>query len=70
MIFILIFVENCLLYYAIHDFSVWLRIGSNPADINLIQCHIGKIPITLDRSHAIAKAEITFLLLNVNIINS
>ena len=27
MIFILIFVENCLLYDAIHDFSVWLISG-------------------------------------------
>ena len=34
MIYILIFVENCLQYDAIHDFSVGLRIGSNPADIN------------------------------------
>ncbi len=25
MIFILIFVENCLYFDAIHDFSVWLR---------------------------------------------
>ena len=33
MIFILIFVENCL-YYDIHNFSVWLRTGSNPSDIN------------------------------------
>ena len=28
--------ENCLLYDAIHDFSVLLRTGSNPADINLV----------------------------------
>ena len=31
--FILIFIENCLSYDAIHE-SVWLRTGSNPADIN------------------------------------
>ena len=40
MIFIKIFVENCLLYYAIHE---WLRTGSNPADINLFGSHTGKI---------------------------
>ena len=34
MIFLLVFVENCLLYDAIHDFSVWPRTGSNPPDIN------------------------------------
>ena len=35
MILILIFVENCLQYDAIHDFfSEWLRTSSNPADIN------------------------------------
>ena len=34
IIFILIFVENCLWYDAIHDLSVWLRTGSN-------RCHTG-----------------------------
>ena len=29
MIFILVFVENCLLYDAIHDFSVWRKNGYN-----------------------------------------
>ena len=29
MIFILVFVENCLYYDVINDFSVWLRSGSN-----------------------------------------
>ena len=33
MIIILIFVENCLWYDAINDFSVWLRTGSYPADL-------------------------------------
>ena len=33
MIFILIFVEK-LSIYAIHDFPVWPRSSSNPADIN------------------------------------
>ena len=42
MIFILIFLENCLHYGAKHDFSVWLRTGSNPADINWFQSHTGK----------------------------
>ena len=36
MIFILIFVENCLYYNAIHDFSVLLRTGSNLVDVNLL----------------------------------
>ena len=31
MICVLIFVGNCLSFDAIHNFSVWLRIGSNPA---------------------------------------
>ena len=39
MIFILISVENCLKYDAIHDFSVRLRTDSNPADINRFQSH-------------------------------
>ena len=39
IIFILIFVENCLKYDAIHDFSVWLRTGSNSADINGFRSH-------------------------------
>ena len=34
MILILIFVENCLEYDAIHDFSVLLKTGSNSADFN------------------------------------
>ena len=38
-IFILIFTENCLQYDAIHDFSLWLRTGSNPADSNRFQSH-------------------------------
>ena len=25
-----------------HDFSVWMRTGSNPADINWFQIHTGK----------------------------
>ena len=34
MLIILLFVENCLKYNAIYDFSVWLRTGSNPRNIN------------------------------------
>ena len=37
MIFIFLFVENCLYYDAIHDFPVWLRTDSNPPDINRFQ---------------------------------
>ena len=33
-IFILLFVENGLLYDTIHDFSLWFRTGSKLADIN------------------------------------
>ena len=39
MIFVLIFLENCLLYDDTHDFSVWIRTGSNPADINKFRSH-------------------------------
>ena len=39
MIFILIFLANCLQYDAIHDFSVWLITGSNSADINRFRSH-------------------------------
>ena len=42
MIFILIFMENCLLYDALNDFSVWLRAGSYPADFNRFRSHDGK----------------------------
>ena len=34
MIFILLIMENCLWYDAIHDFSVWLGTGSNLVDTN------------------------------------
>ena len=29
-------------YDALHNFSVWLRTGSNPVDINQWQSHTGK----------------------------
>ena len=34
--------ENSLYYYAILNFSVWLRTGSNPANINRFRSHTGK----------------------------
>ena len=34
--------ENCLLYDVIYDFSVWLRTGSNPADVDRFQSHTGR----------------------------
>ena len=34
--------ENCLQYDVMHDFTVWLRTGSNPADIDWFETHIGK----------------------------
>ena len=40
MIFIFLFEENCLKYNSIHDFAVWLRIGSNLAVINRVWSHI------------------------------
>jgi len=51
IIFISIFVKNCLLFDAIHDFSVWLRIGSNPVDINRFQSHTGKYFLLKSRNH-------------------
>ena len=41
-IFILTFQENCLYYNAKHYFSVWVKTGSNKADINRFQSHTGK----------------------------
>ena len=43
MIFISIFVENLMQYDAIYDFSVRLRTGYDPADINRFRSHTGKI---------------------------
>ncbi len=43
MIFILIFVENCLQFDAVHNFSVCLRTGYNPTDINRFRSHTWKI---------------------------
>ena len=39
MIFILIFVKNCLYSNDMNDFSVWLRRGSNPVNINWFRSH-------------------------------
>ena len=43
MIFILIFMEKCLNYDAIHDFSVLLRTGSNQADKYRFRSHTRKL---------------------------
>ena len=45
MIFILMFVENCLSYDAIYDFLVWLIIVSDPAIISLFRIHTENIII-------------------------
>ena len=42
MIFILIFVENCLLFDNIHKLSVRARTGSNPPGINRFGSHTSK----------------------------
>ncbi len=34
--------NSYIIRYAIHDFSVWLRTVSNPADINKFRGHTGK----------------------------
>ena len=39
--------ENYLHYNSIHDFSVWLRAGSNPAYINQFRYHNGNIIKTI-----------------------
>ena len=41
-LFVLLFVENCPQYDIIQDFTVWLRTGTNPVDINRFQCPTGK----------------------------
>ena len=43
IISISIFVENCLLYDATQDFLVWVRTGSNPANINRFRRYTGII---------------------------
>ena len=40
MILNLICTEHCLYYPAIHNFSVWLRTSSNPADINNLKLNL------------------------------
>ena len=34
IVYVFIFIEIWIYYNAIHEFSAWLRTGSNPADIN------------------------------------
>ncbi len=50
MIFILLHIENCLQYNALHDFSVWLRTDSNLADINRFRSNTGNL-LTRDQFH-------------------
>ena len=47
MISIIIFVRDCLYYNSKQHFSVWLRTGSNPADINRFRSHTGKVLLIL-----------------------
>ena len=42
MIFILLYMENCLLKDPIHYFPIWLRTSSNPADYNWFRWHTRK----------------------------
>ena len=42
LLYIFNFVENRILYDAIHNFSVCLGTDSNPADINLFRSYAGK----------------------------
>ena len=48
MILVFIFIENYLKCDAIHDFLIWPRTGSNPADINGFQSHTEKKNIFYD----------------------
>ena len=41
------FLKYCVYYDAIHDFSGWLRTGSNPADNNQFRSHTGKNVLTI-----------------------
>ncbi len=56
MIFILLIIENCLSFDAIHNFSIWLRTGSIPADSNPFRSHTGK-GFTLKYTDLKSKAE-------------
>ena len=50
MIFILMLLSSgklSVIYDAIHDFSVWLRTGSNPADIILFEAILEKAPMII-----------------------
>ena len=40
-----LFVDIITVIYAIHDFSIQLRTGSNPVDIDRFQSHTGKMVI-------------------------
>ena len=59
--------QNCLLYDAILDFSVCLKTGSNPADINRFRSHTGNKFHT--RTKLILTAEhLSLFLHNTNLI--
>ena len=40
--------ENCLYYDDIHDFSVLMRTGSNPAHINWFKRYTGKVVLQVN----------------------
>ena len=46
-LYILKFVEKLIYYDTIFNFSVWLRTGSNPADINRFGSHTGKFLVCM-----------------------
>ena len=54
MILIFIFIENCLWFDAIHDFSVWLWTGFNPEDSNRLPSHLD-LDLTLLSKHSFLK---------------
>ena len=58
MIFVSIFLKNCFLLDAIHDFSVKLRTGSNPTFLPMILCYkksVKIVMVTLQSSFALKK---------------
>ena len=49
--------ENCLLFDAIHDFSVWLRNGSKPPDINRFRRHTVKT-VLIDKNYPFCRLQL------------
>ena len=64
MNFISIFVENYLYLDTIHDLSVWMRTGSNPAESNRFRSHTGKsfTKVTRIAKHMNGQGQIKVLL--------